>query len=169
MAASRTFGSASVRPRELQLPAQVLGSLDRQGGRAAGHWLARVLRDALGTEDLGRAPSDRFWTALNEVLADRGWGALRQERLHSGLGVLLAEGWAEAEHTDGCPFTAGLLESLLGEVAGHPIEVIETECVPGTADAPGHCRFVFGGTVAISALRDHLEGGASETEAIAAI
>ncbi len=169
MAHIHASGTDRSPPREVQLPAQVLGSLDRQGGRAAGHWLAGVLRASLGTDDLGRAPSDRFWSALDEALADRGWGSMRQERLHSGLGVIVAEGWVEAEHSDGCPFTSGLLEALFGEVAGHAIEVVETDCSSGATDAPGQCRFVFGGAVAVSALRDHLEGGASEAEAVAAI
>lgn len=179
-------------PREIQLPADLLIDLRagvgprplESAGRSAGAWLARNLRDALATDDLSTVPSHAFWDALDQVLRSRGWGRLRQGRAHSGLGVIIAEEWIEggaasgggasgggaseggASHADpGCPFTVGLLSALFGDVAGHPISVVETACEGREQDG---CRFVFGSEAAVDELRTRLDEGLSEDAALAA-
>ncbi|CAN5794041.1 hypothetical protein BH23GEM11_BH23GEM11_19760 [soil metagenome] len=168
-------------PREIQLPAGLLDDLRtsagprvlESAGRSAGTWLAWNLRAVLATDDLSKAPSHAFWDALDEILRSRGWGRLRQERVHSGLGVIVAEEWIEGAQSDsdpsdpdpGCPFTVGLLSEVFGAVAGHPISVIETACEGHGNDT---CRFVFGTDAAVAELRVRLDRGLSEEAALAA-
>jgi len=164
-------------PREIQLPAGLLVDLRasagphvlESAGRSAGTWLAWNLREVLGTQDLAEAPSHAFWDALDQILRSRGWGRLRQERAHSGLGVIIAEEWIEGGASDadsGCPFTVGLLSEVFGAVAGAPISVIETACEGHGDDT---CRFVFGSDVAVAELRARLDQGLSEEAALATL
>jgi len=160
--------------REIQLPSGLLEDLRtlagakalETAGRRTGTWLAAALGEALATEDLAQAPTQAFWDALGEILRGRGWGRLRQERVHSGLGVVVAEEWMEtgSAASPGCPFTVGLLAALFEEVAGEPVAVLETAC-------EGHgeegCRFVFGSEAAVRELRARLDDGVSEEAALA--
>lgn len=160
-------------PREIQLPSGLLEDLQaiagaealETAGRRAGTWLAAALGEALATEELSQAPTQAFWDALGEILRGRGWGRLRQERVHSGLGVVVAEDWMETGSSDspGCPFTIGLLGALFEQVAGEPVAVLQTAF-------EGHeeeCRFVFGSEAAVRELRARLEDGVSEEAALA--
>jgi hypothetical protein len=162
-------------PREIQLPAGLLDDLRASAGhealetagRGAGGWLAWNLREVLGTTDLADVPSHAFWDAMDQILRSRGWGRLRQERVHSGLGVIIAEEWIECGDSDagpGCPFTIGLLSEVFGAVAGHPISVVETGCEGRGNDS---CRFVFGSEAAVAELRSRLDQGLSEEAALA--
>jgi predicted hydrocarbon binding protein len=160
--------------REIQVPSGLLEDLHslagtdvlEAAGRRAGVWLGAAMSEALGSDALGHAPTGAFWEALDEVLRSRGWGRLRQERVHSGLAVVVAEDWMEkgGAASPGCPFTVGLLEALFEQVAGEPITVLETAC-EGHGDEV--CRFVFGSGAAVSELRSRLDGGVSEEAALA--
>lgn len=166
--------AAASLPREIQLPSGLLENLRtlvgaealEKAGRGAGTWLAAALGEALATEDLAEAPTQAFWDALGEILRGRGWGRLRQERLHSGLGVVVAEDWMEtgSSGSPGCPFTVGLLGALFEDVAGEPVAVLETAC-EGHGDEG--CRFVFGSEAAVRELRMRLENGVPEEAALA--
>ena len=161
-------------PREIQLPSGLLEDLRaiagaealETAGRRAGTWLAAALGEALATEELSQAPTQAFWDALGEILRGRGWGRLRQERVHSGLGVVVAEEWMEtgSATSPGCPFTVGLLAALFEDVAGEPVAVLETAC-EGRGEE--ECRFVFGSEAAVRELRARLENGVSEEAALA--
>ncbi len=162
---------------EIRLPSRLFDTLAQvagapaleASGRRTGDWLAATLRDALGTEDLASVPGHAFWSALDEVLRSRGWGALRQERVHSGVAVIVAEGWAEAGQAPGCPFTVGLLSGLFSEVAGRPISVTETACTAGEEGDDASCRFAFGSEGAIESLRAALDRGHDEGAALASL
>jgi hypothetical protein len=170
--------SPSSNAREIHLPADLLDTLVQvagapaleASGRQTGTWLAGALREALGSDDLASVPGHAFWTALDGVLSRRGWGTLRQERVHSGVAVVVAEGWAEGRSVPGCPFTVGLLSGLFSEVAGAPVAVTETACSASTDGASGTpCRFAFGSEVAIDTLRTAMEEGHDEEAALASL
>lgn len=168
------LAAAGSLPREIQLPSGLMVDIRsfagaealEKVGRETGTWLAAALGDALATEDLAQAPTQAFWDALGAILRSRGWGRLRQERVHSGLGVVVAEDWMESGSagSPGCPFTVGLLRALFQEVAGEPVDVMETAC-EGHGDEG--CRFVFGSEAAVRELRTRLEDGLSEEAALA--
>jgi hypothetical protein len=170
--------SPSATAREIRLPANFLDTLVQVAGAPAleasglqtGSWLAAALRDALGSDDLASVPGSVFWSTLDEVVRSRGWGTLRQERVHSGVAVVVAEGWAEGRNAPGCPFTVGLLSALFSEVAGSLVAVTETACSASSGGGSGGpCRFAFGSEVAIDAIRSAMDEGHDEEAALASL
>lgn len=124
---------------------------------------------------LGQDPTTRnetlFWTDLSRFFAERGWGRIESERVHSGLGLLLARDWAESDpegldEQPGCHFSSGLLAYLLGRAAGAPIAVLEVGCRSRGDD---HCSFLYGSEAAIHEIYGLLLDGASLEEALAGL
>jgi predicted hydrocarbon binding protein len=93
----------------------------------------------------------RFWEEASRFFEEEGWGSFEHERVHSGLGILRAPDWAEAnpkgdESQPGCAFSSGMLACVLGKVAGGPVAVLEVRCRSRNDD---HCGFLFGSESAI--------------------
>ena len=124
--------------REVTLPAATLvgllafgrGNGDeplREQGRTAGRQLAERLLSPQDHAESARAlPSGVFWKRVGDLFASRGWGTLAQADAGPGLGELRSSDWLEAERaTSGgrCAFTAGVIQGLLQEVSGAPLEV----------------------------------------------
>lgn len=138
----------------------------RQAGYAAGDRLHRVLLQA--NRDAG-VSTPVFWHHVEALFASRGWGHLRFGRVHTGVGVLDAADWFEAEpgsdaDSPTCHFTTGVLANLLGNTAGEPVAVLEVEC---RSRGDERCRFAFGGLNALSRVYEELASGGSLDSAVA--
>ena len=110
----------------------------------------------------------KFWERLNRFLEARGWGQLTSERVHSGLGMVRAADWAEAdregqESQPGCYFTSGLLAHLLGQAAGGPVAVLEVRC---RSRSDAHCDFLYGSEAAVHEIYGLLLDGRSVEDAL---
>lgn len=177
----------SAKDRELALPATSLTILRRSlrkeagplgathalhaAGYATGESLLGLLEEHLGTDDPAGVENEAFWGGLGEFLRGRGWGSLEHERVHPALGLLSSRDWAEAdpgadETQPSCPFTAGLLASVLGRVAGGPVAVLEVSCRSKGDEA---CRFAFGSEAAIHELYGFLLDNLTLEEALASL
>ncbi|MEX0980169.1 MAG: 4-vinyl reductase [Gemmatimonadota bacterium] len=164
--------------REVALPASALVELRRALRREAGplattHALHAAGFDAgsalhtmfaAGTSrPLATLSEEAFWDGLRDFLGRRGWGTLKHERVHPALGMMTSSDWAEAGHEvserqPSCAFTSGMLASILGEVAGGPIAVLEVQCRSRGDDA---CRFAMGSETAVHELYGKLLDGAA--------
>ena len=151
--------------REITLPAATLVGLFasarsagdealREQGRTAGRLLAeRLLSPTDGTASARALPTSVFWKRISDLFSSRGWGTLAHVEAGPHLGELRSGDWIEAERAGSggrCAFTAGLLQGVLQEVSGAPLEVEESEC---RASGGGACRFVFGARAAVDAAR----------------
>ena len=151
--------------REVTLPAATLvallasarGAGDEalhEQGRSAGRLLAERLGSTHdGPESLRQLPIDQFWRRVSDIFSSRGWGSLAHADSAPGVGELRSSDWIEADRAGSggrCAFTAGVLQGLLQEVAGVPIEVEEHEC---RAAGGGACRFRFGSRAALDSAR----------------
>jgi len=110
-------------------------------GEAMFDEFARMVRD-----DPASLDEARFWEALSRFFHVRGWGPVEHERLHPGVGLIRARGWAECdphggESQPGCAFTSGLLAHMLGRVAQGPVAVLEVSCRSSGGEG---CEFLFG-------------------------
>ncbi len=141
-------------------------------GHAAGDALFEILDAGAGaapdggTGALGEAA---FWRRLNDLFATRGWGHLEHDALHPGVGALESGDWVEAEAAGSagrpsCFFTTGMLARILGRTAGADLAVLEAEC---RARGDLHCRFLFGGPEALSAVYDALCAGEDVDRSVA--
>ena len=168
----------STMPRRPTLPALSLGALRRAlaaetgadsaaralqaAGMAAGDALHAELAQREGERSSLRAlPFSTFVERLSARLEEAGWGRLSAGRLHTGIGLLESEDWAEAEPGVGearpsCFFTTGLLANLLGAAAGAELAVLEVEC---RSRGDARCRFAFGGEAALVSLYGSLASG----------
>jgi hypothetical protein len=171
-------GSEGARSRDMALPAVALTQLRRALRAEAGPLQAtHALHDAgFATggslyEDLIRMvggnpvelDENQFWKGLSRFFEGRGWGQLEHERVHPGLGIIRARGWAESdpegtEAQPGCAFTSGVLAHILGRVAQGPVAVLEVACGSTGGD---HCEFLFGSEGAIHEVYGHLLEGES--------
>ena len=150
--------------REVTLPAATLvgllasarGAGDeplREQGRIAGRLLAeRLLAPQDGADSARALPTAVFWKRVSELFSARGWGSLAHADAGEGLGELRASDWIEADRAGSggrCAFTAGVIQGLLQEISGAPLEVEETEC---RAAGGAACRFRFGSRAALEAV-----------------
>ncbi len=122
-----------------------------------------------GTPDPSTLPEKGFWDRLDDFFGARGWGHLESERVHSGLGMVRAHQWAEAdkrgqEAQPGCFFTSGLLAHLLGQAAGGPVAVLEVRCRSRGDEA---CEFLYGSEAAVHEIYGLLLDERSVEEALA--
>lgn len=169
-------GADAARGRDLAIPATALTYLRRALRKEAGPLQAiHALHDAgfatgeaffdelarLAAEDPADLDEARFWKVLSRFFEARGWGPLAHRRLHPGLGLIRASGWAECdpegeESQPGCAFTSGFLAHMLGRVAGGPVAVLEVAC--GSVGG-GACEFLFGGERAVHEVYGRLLNG----------
>jgi predicted hydrocarbon binding protein len=143
--------------REIRIPAASIlalrATLRREvGARAAttalqeaGHAAGDALYDRLAHNDsMGETPGSTFWIRLSSLFREMGWGTVEHQEAHAGVGALVARDWFEvdpAASTPTCPFSTGVLSSILGRVAGRDVSVMVVPC-PDGGDAC--CRFLFG-------------------------
>lgn len=132
----------------------------REAGRAAGEAVVGRLGPSPGD-----ATPDQFWEAVGQQFVDLGLGPVRYRLRTPAVAEIRLEEVPEADGVEGeprrlsgCPFSAGLLSGLLGEVAGEPVAVHEVECRAGGAAA---CRFLVGSRPRLSSLRERIADGAS--------
>ncbi len=170
---------------EVAVPASTFASLRRILRSDVGPAAALELLHAAGEQagaDIHRgllaelspgAGVGEFWDRLAQYMEERGWGTLRHGAVHPGVGLLTSDDWAEASaasEDDGgrstCAFSVGMLEGLLGQVAGDRVAVIEAEC-RGRGDP--HCAFAFGAEDTLRRLREELRRGRSLDEALAGL
>jgi len=184
--------AGSPRSRNVVLPAAALAHLRRalarelevssavhalqDAGFATGESLYREFaRELAGhnghqeTPDPSTLPEKGFWDRLDNFFGARGWGHLETERVHSGLGMVRAHQWAEAderghETQPGCFFTSGLLAHLLGQAAGGPVAVLEVRCRSRGDQA---CEFLYGSEAAVHEIYGLLLDERSVEEALA--
>jgi predicted hydrocarbon binding protein len=166
----------TTRPHEIMLPVAALASLRdalsahlgsdaaadalRAAGFAAGETFHRILSGG-ADEDLRQLNAARFWSRINLLFSSRGWGQLTFSEAHPGVGSLEASDWAEGRagadaDRPSCHFTTGLLASLLGQLAGAEVGVLEVEC---RSRGDQRCRFLFGGTEAVYAVYNRIVAG----------
>lgn len=151
--------------REVTLPAATLvallasarGAGDealREQGRSAGRLLAeRLSAGQDGAQAVRALPIEAFWKRVSDTFSARGWGSLTHTDAGPGVGELRSSDWIEADRAGSggrCAFTSGILEGLLRDVSGAPLEVEEQEC---RAAGGGACRFRFGSRAALDATR----------------
>ncbi len=139
-------------------------------GFAAGEDIFEHFADRLPEEPV-HLPAPSFWSALSGHLEAEGWGHFEVERVHSGLGLVRAHGWAESnpegeEEQPGCHFTSGMFAALLGRVAGGPVAVLEVLC---RSKGDDHCGFLYGSEAAIHEIYGLLLDGASLDDALAGL
>lgn len=163
--------------REVALPASALVGLRQALRREAGplattHALhsagydagttLHALFEASVNGSSGTLGEEAFWDELRTFLFRRGWGTLRHERSHPAVGFMSSGDWAEAdaaleEKQPSCAFTSGMIASILGQVAGGPIAVLEVEC---RSRGDEECRFAIGSEAAVHELYGKLLEGA---------
>ena len=117
-------------------------------------------------------PSELDASVLGEVLSEffqsLGWGSLTIEQLgEAGLTVDSAD-WAEASPGTNAPspycfYTAGLLSSILGRLAGGDVAVMEVEC-RSCNDA--RCRFLAGSPETLQTVFDAMTAGKDYRQAM---
>lgn len=172
--------------REMALPGNVLVTLRRSlrgeagplptvhalhaAGYKAGEAMSVPLLHSLG-DDPDSVGRKAFWTRFSQFWSRRGWGELEHRDVHSGIGLLVSSDWAEAsedtqESQPSCAFTAGLLASVLGRVAGGPLAVLEIRC---RSRGDGECAFVFGSEAVVHDLYGTLLDGVAFDDALAAL
>ena len=176
MSATTGSGESAGAARDLAIPASAFTYLRQALRKEAGPLKAtHALHDAgfatgesvfqefarITRQDPSELDEARFWEALSRFFQGRGWGRVEHQRLHPGLGVIRARGWAECaedggEHQPGCHFTAGLLAHMLGRVAQGPVAVLEVSCASTGGE---HCDFLFGSEGAIHEVYGHLLNG----------
>ncbi len=160
--------------REMGVPSAV--HVLQDAGFATGETLYREFaRGVSGPDDDPSAPDpsslseDAFWDRLDGFFKARGWGRFEAERVHSGLGMIRAHDWAEAdghgqETQPGCYFTSGLLTHLLGQAAGGPVAVLEVRC---RSRGDSSCEFLYGSEAAVHEIYGLLLDDRSVDQALA--
>lgn len=148
-------------------PLPTIHALQAAGYRA-GEEIFPDLTEAARPRRLPDVPEGEFWSVLQAFFLRRGWGRLVHRSPHPAVGILATGDWIEADDGQGdrptCAFTSGLLSSLLTEVAGAPIAVLELRC---RSRGDGECRFAFGSEAVIHDLYGLLLEGSALDEALA--
>lgn len=141
----------------------------RQLGVEVGSQLARMIQDR-GDDDLSSMASGHFWSTLEATLADMGWGSADHEQPHPGVVSLSSTDWFEADDQHSaypsCQFTVGVLGELFRQVASLDVAVMEVECRAAGAEC---CRFLIGGSDALSSVFANLQHGDSYHAALASL
>jgi predicted hydrocarbon binding protein len=138
---------------------------------ATGHALARRWNAHIeATTGLDRAADlDQRWFApmLVDLLAGIGWGRVQLESLDDQALLIVHADSPEADPAGApaptCHFTAGTLATLLGDLAGAPVAVIEVDCL---ATGGPSCQFLAGSPELIGAARDLLTAGSEWREVL---
>ena len=167
--------------REIRIPAaSVLAlrtTLKREVGaqaatlalQKAGHAAGDALFHRLDRDDaLDETPQATFWSRLSSLLKEIGWGTIEHEELHPGVGALHATDWFEVDPeaaTPTCPFSTGVLASILGQVAGQDVAVMVAPC----SDGDRCCRFLFGAGPVLQPLYAGMRDGAELETALGAL
>jgi hypothetical protein len=152
-------------------PDDAARALHRAGHDAGDSIFALLSEAALGNASgefqpasaLAALDETEFWHRLSELLAGRGWGRLYFQAAHPSVGSLESADWAEADPSaaslrPSCHFTVGLLANLLCRVARAEVGVLETAC---RSRGDLHCRFLFGGRIALDRLYTGICAGVS--------
>lgn len=171
-------------PTELAIPGSTLRVLRRSlqkevgslptihalqtAGYRAGDELFPSLAETARPRALPELGQAEFWSVLQAFFLRRGWGHLVHRDSHPAVGILATVDWIEAddgrEEQPTCAFTSGMLSSLLTEVAGAPIAVLELGC---RSRGDGECRFAFGSEGVIHELYGLLLEGSTVDQALA--
>ncbi len=168
-------------PQELVVPASAFVVLRRELTKEvgmlpavhalhnAGYAAGRDAAAALGGPALRDREASAFWSAIAAYFERRGWGRPVHESPHPGVGLLVADRWAESSSDEddpegSCSFSTGFLSGLLSSVADGPVAVLEVSCRTRGDDA---CRFAFGAADVIHDLYGHLVEGAELPRALA--
>lgn len=123
------------------------------------HWLEHHRQEA--GADPASLSTEEFWSHLSAYFSSLGWGRMDFEQLHSGVGALSSQDWAEADAHEGgrqpaCHFSTGMLADLLSRLIGADLAVMEVDC-RGRGDA--RCRFLLGGAEALQRVYAGLRQG----------
>jgi predicted hydrocarbon binding protein len=151
-----------------EMDVQTANRVLREAGSRIGESMLDLLSNRTPSK-VSESDCEQFWTNLDRFLQERGWGSTSQGRIHPGLGMIRAEGWAESdpeagEQGVGCMFSVGMLSRILSAIGGAPIGVLEISCRSrGDAD----CAFAFGSEEATRRLEDLLTSGEGVEEALA--
>ena len=113
---------------------------------------------------------DAFEREATEFFREAGWGSLKVGSLHSAVGTLDSDDWAEADPEagldhPGCQLSTGMFADFFGRVADEPLAVLEVEC-RSMGDA--RCRFLVGSAEVMGYVYEELGRGVGYVEAVEA-
>lgn len=136
----------------------------QEAGYASGVAHAAAFRDWLdqrGEGDPGSLPLSHFGQRVGELFAALGWGELTLHTDAEPATRIDASEWAEWRprvegEAPACHFSTGMLAGFFGELAGHPLAVLEVE--PAVL-VPGACRFLMGSEAVMNDVYARLERG----------
>ncbi|HEY0970972.1 MAG TPA: hypothetical protein VGE02_08380 [Gemmatimonadales bacterium] len=174
-----THPFAAARRSQLVIAPASLHALGEALAQEPGPGAARALQEAGYPTGVAHAAAFREWLAargegepdslplsvfrdrVRELFASLGWGELVLHTESEPASTLEATGWAEwrprAEgEAPACHFTTGMLAGFFGDIAGHPLAVLEVE--PAVAE-PGACRFLMGSEQVMHDVYQRLERG----------
>jgi predicted hydrocarbon binding protein len=157
--------------RALQGAGKDAGELLQSAGTAAGPTMLAAFGEWLHTErgvdHVGHLDQAHFNEALSAFFGHLGWGTLTVDSLGGGFLAIDSADWAEAEPGAGewptCHFSAGMLPAFLGQVSGHALASLETDC---RSRGDSRCRFVVGAPENLKVLYGRITGGASLEDAV---
>lgn len=143
----------------------------QEAGYAGGEALFSSFRAWLEARQ-GGAPEDldleTFEHQATDFLREAGWGSLRVGTLHTAVGTLDSDDWAEADPAAaldhaGCHLTTGMFADFFGRVADQPLAVLEVEC---RSMGDPRCRFLIGSAEVMGYVYDELGRGVGYEEAV---
>ena len=116
---------------------------------------------ARGEGEPGELPLSVFRDRVHELFVSLGWGELVLHPEAEPATTIETTDWAEwrpraDDEAPACHFSTGMLAGFFGELAGHPLAVLEVE--PAVAK-PGSCRFLMGSEPVMHDLYQRLERG----------
>ena len=128
-----------------------------------GDWL----HQERGVDSIAQLDRAHFDEALSAFFGHLGWGTLAVHPLGGGFLAIDASNWAEAEPGSGewptCHFSTGMIPAFLGEVSGHALAALETDC---RSRGDAECRFVVGAPDNLKVLYERVTGGMSLEDAV---
>ena len=147
------------------------GDLLQRAGTAAGPTMLAAFGDWLhqerGVDSIAQLDRAHFDEALSAFFGHLGWGTLAVHPLGGGFLAIDASDWAEAEPGSGewptCHFSTGMIPAFLGEVSGHALAALETDC---RSRGDAECRFVVGAPDNLKVLYERITGGMSLEDAV---
>ena len=157
--------------RSLQTAKVDAGDLLQRAGTAAGPTMLAAFGDWLkqerGVDAVAQLDQEHFDEALSAFFGHLGWGTLNVHPLGGGFLAIDASDWAEAEPGAGdwptCHFSAGMLPTFLGQVSGHALAALETDC---RSRGDSQCRFVIGAPDNLKVLYGRITGGMALEDAV---
>ncbi len=135
----------------------------QEAGHAAGDG---VVAGLIADNDFGDIPADAFWSRLGDHFRQSGWGSIEHDVPHPGVGSIVAHDWFEVgDGSSACPFTTGVLASVLGHAADGEVAVLQVPC----DDDPDCVRFLFGSPATLDRVYDGVREGGGIDAGLAAL